>query len=79
MKLQNKTKGDKNKMKKVKESENMRWKNFLNNHTRLILYSFFILAFLSNFVRFLWLLIIPHLILSLWVWYDIIKTKRKKK
>ena len=53
-------------------------KNFINNHVRFILYSFFILAVLSCFIPFLWLSIIPHLILSLYVWYDIIKTKRNK-
>lgn len=53
-------------------------KNFINNHVRLILYSFFTLAVLGCFVRFLWLFLIPHIALSLYVWYDIIKTKINK-
>ena len=52
--------------------------NFINNHVRFILYSFFILTFLSCFIPFLWLSIIPHVVLSLYVWYDIIKTKINK-
>lgn len=52
-------------------------KNFIDNHIRLILSSFFTIAVLGCFIRFLWLFIIPHIILSLYIWYDIIKTMRK--
>lgn len=53
-------------------------KDFISNHARLIGYSFVAFAVWGVPIRFLWFFTIPHIILSLCTWYDIIKIKRNK-
>jgi hypothetical protein len=52
-------------------------RDFINNNVRLILYSFFIFAILGLFHPHFWFLVIPHIILSLYVWYDILIRREK--
>lgn len=53
-------------------------KNFLNNHTRFIMYSFFLILIVSMFIPFFGFFLIPYIILSIYVWVDIFKSKMRK-
>ena len=53
-------------------------RDFLNNYVRIIMYSFFLIFTLSIFIPFFRFFLIPYIILSIYVWVDIFKSKMRK-
>ena len=62
----------------IKEGDIYIMKNFLNNYARLIMCSFFLIFTLSIFIPFFRFFLIPYIILSIYVWVDIFKSKMRK-